>query len=63
MTISDNSRDYGKFTDGAMRDPDKAIPGMFPEVATALGALYLAGGEYFEGNKAHSVAGMTKKKL
>jgi hypothetical protein len=32
MTISDNSRDYGKFTDGATCDPKKGIPGLFPEV-------------------------------
>jgi hypothetical protein len=40
MTISNDSRDYGKFTDGAMRDPEKGIPGLFPEVATALGAVH-----------------------
>lgn len=38
--ISDNSRDYGKFVDGAMRDPEKGIPGLFLEVATALGAIH-----------------------
>jgi hypothetical protein len=32
MTISDDWRDCGKFADGAMRDPKKAVPGLFPEV-------------------------------
>jgi hypothetical protein len=36
MMISDNSRDYGKFSDGAMSDPKKGVPGLFPEVAMAL---------------------------
>jgi hypothetical protein len=38
--ISDDSRDYRKFTDGATCDPEKGIPGLFPEVATAFGALH-----------------------
>jgi hypothetical protein len=38
--ISDDSRDYGKFTDGAMCNPEKGIPGVFPEVATALEAVH-----------------------
>jgi hypothetical protein len=38
----------------------KGIPGLFPE-AVALGAVYQCRGEYFEGDKAHSVAGMFEK--
>jgi hypothetical protein len=37
-TISDDSRDYGKFADGARRDPEIGVPGLFPEVARLLGA-------------------------
>jgi hypothetical protein len=33
MMISDNSRDYGKFTHGATHNPEKGVPGLFPEVA------------------------------
>jgi hypothetical protein len=40
MMISDNSRDYGKFTDRAMRDPEKGVPGLFPRVAMALGVVH-----------------------
>jgi hypothetical protein len=40
MTISDDSRDYGKLAYGAVRDLEKAIPGLFPEVAVALGAVH-----------------------
>jgi hypothetical protein len=40
MTISDDSRDYGKFVDGATRDPEKGVPGLFPEVSTALGVVH-----------------------
>jgi hypothetical protein len=40
MTISDNSRDYEKFTDGAMRDPEKGVLGLVPEVATTLGTVH-----------------------
>jgi hypothetical protein len=40
MTISDDSRDYKKFTDAAIRDPEKGVPGLFPEVAMALGAVH-----------------------
>jgi hypothetical protein len=40
MTISDDSRDYKKFAARAMRDPNKGVPGLFPEVAMALGAVY-----------------------
>jgi hypothetical protein len=40
MTNSDNSRDYKKFTDGSTHDPQKGIPGLFPEVAMALGAVH-----------------------
>jgi hypothetical protein len=41
--ISVDSRDYGKFSDGAIRDPEKGIKGLFPEVATALGAVQQCG--------------------
>jgi hypothetical protein len=40
MTISDDSRDYGKLADGGTRDPEKGIPGLFSEVTTALGAVH-----------------------
>jgi hypothetical protein len=40
MMISDDSRDYGKYADGATHDPKKGIPGLFPEVAMALGAVH-----------------------
>jgi hypothetical protein len=39
MTISDESRDYGKFADGGTRKPKKGIPELFPEVTTVLEAL------------------------
>jgi hypothetical protein len=38
--ISGDSRDYGKFADGATCDPEKGVPGLFPEVTTALGAVH-----------------------
>jgi hypothetical protein len=37
---SDNSRIYGKFADGVMRNPEKGIPGLFPEAATAFGVVH-----------------------
>jgi hypothetical protein len=40
MTVSDDSRDSGKVADRAMWDPKNGIPGLFPEVAMALGAVY-----------------------
>jgi hypothetical protein len=40
MTISDDSRNYGKFADKAMCDPEKGILGLFAEVAMALGAVH-----------------------
>jgi hypothetical protein len=40
ITISDDSRDYRKYTDGTMRNPDKGVPGLFPEVATALRVVH-----------------------
>jgi hypothetical protein len=40
MTISDDSRGYGKFADGAMRNPEKGETGLFPEVATTLGGVH-----------------------
>jgi hypothetical protein len=61
MTISDNSRDHRKFADGATRNSKKGVPGLFPKMAVALGAVHHAGGEYFEGDKAHSVADMSEK--
>jgi hypothetical protein len=36
----DNSRDYGKFADGATHDPEKCVPGLFPQVAMALTAVH-----------------------
>jgi hypothetical protein len=39
MTISDDSRDNRKFADGATHNPGKGIPGLFLEVATALGVM------------------------
>jgi hypothetical protein len=60
-TISDNSRDYGKFAEGATCNPEKGIPGLFPEVATTLVTVHHAEGEYFEGYKARSVVSMSKK--
>jgi hypothetical protein len=52
MTISDNSRDYGKFA-----DPETGVPGLFPEVAMVLVAVHQCRRNVLEGNKAHSVAG------
>jgi hypothetical protein len=40
MMISDDSRDYRKSADKAMSDLEKGIPGLFPEVVTALGAVH-----------------------
>jgi hypothetical protein len=40
MTISDSSRDYGKFTDGATCDQENGVAGLFSEVAMALGAVH-----------------------
>jgi hypothetical protein len=39
-TISEESRDYGKLADGATRDPEKCVAGLFPVIVKALGALY-----------------------
>jgi hypothetical protein len=39
IMITDDSRDYGKFKDGATRNPEKGIPGLFPEVLMALGVV------------------------
>jgi hypothetical protein len=38
--ISDDSRDYRKFADGATHNPKKGVPGLFPEVAIALGVVH-----------------------
>jgi hypothetical protein len=38
--ISDDSRDNGKFADGATCCPEEDVPGLFIEVATALGAVH-----------------------
>jgi hypothetical protein len=38
--ISGDLRDYGKCANGTMHDPEKGIPGLFPEVAVALGAVH-----------------------
>jgi hypothetical protein len=59
--ISDDSRDYGIFADGATCDPEKGVPGLFPEVAMVLEVVHQWRWEYFEGDKAHSVAGMSIK--
>jgi hypothetical protein len=40
MTISDDSRDYRKFADGATHDSEKGVPGLFPQVAMALGVVH-----------------------
>jgi hypothetical protein len=40
MTISNDSRDYRKFKDGATSEPEKGIPGLFPEVTTVLGVVH-----------------------
>jgi hypothetical protein len=40
MTISDNSRDNGKFADKAARNPGKGIPGLFPEAAVTLEVVH-----------------------
>jgi hypothetical protein len=64
ITISDNSRDYGKFADGAMSDdgaiPKKAYQDCFQKWQWHWERCINAGGESFEGDKAHSVAGMSK---
>jgi hypothetical protein len=38
--ILGDSRDYRKIADGAMRIPEKGIPGLFPEVTVALGSVH-----------------------
>jgi hypothetical protein len=58
MTISNDSRDYRKFTEGATCNPEKDIPGLFPEVSTALGAMYKCRRGVIEGDKVQSVAGI-----
>jgi hypothetical protein len=40
MTIYGDSRDYRNLADRATRDPDKGIPGLFPEVAAVLRAVH-----------------------
>jgi hypothetical protein len=47
MMIPDDSRDYGKFADGATRNPRKGVLELFPEVATALGVLHQCRREEF----------------
>jgi hypothetical protein len=39
MMISNDSRDYRKFTDIAVRNPERGVPGLFPEVPVAFGAV------------------------
>jgi hypothetical protein len=58
MTISDKSRNYGKFTDGATSDPEEDC---FHKWQQHWDWCISAGGEYFVSNMAHSVAGMFKK--
>jgi hypothetical protein len=59
--ISGDSRDYERFAAGAMRYLKKHVPGLFPEVALALGAVHQWRREYLEGDKAHSVVGMSER--
>jgi hypothetical protein len=40
MMISDDSRYYRKFADGTMHDPEIGVPGLCPEVATALEVVH-----------------------
>jgi hypothetical protein len=40
MTISDNSRVCRKFAGEVMRDPEKGLTGLFPEVAMVFGAVH-----------------------
>jgi hypothetical protein len=61
MTISDDSRDYGKFADRVMCNPKKVVPGLFPKWQRHWEQYINSRGEYFEGDKARSVAGMSKK--
>jgi broad specificity phosphatase PhoE len=61
MTISDDSRDYGKFTDGATHDPEKAHQDCFQKWQWRWERCINPGGEYFEGNKAHSVADVSER--
>jgi hypothetical protein len=58
MKISDVSRDYGKCT-----IPKKAYQDCFQKWQWHWEQCVNAGGEYFEGNTAHSVAGMSKKNI
>jgi hypothetical protein len=56
-----DSRDKGKFADGATRDPDKAYQDSFQKWQRRWERCISAGGKYFEGDKAHSVAGTSEK--
>jgi hypothetical protein len=40
MMLSDNARNYRKFADEAMHDKEQGVPGLFPQVAMALGAMH-----------------------
>jgi hypothetical protein len=61
MTISDDSRDYRKFTDGATRDPKKLYQDCFQKWQWRWERCMSAGREYFEGDKARSVVGVSDK--
>jgi hypothetical protein len=37
--ISDDSRDYGNFADGATHNAEIGIPGLFPQVAMVVGVV------------------------
>jgi hypothetical protein len=60
MTISHDARDYGKFAVGAMHDPKKAYHDCFQKRQWHWDCCISAGGEYFEGDMAYSVAGMSE---
>jgi hypothetical protein len=60
--ITDKSRDYGKFAYGATRDSEKAYQNSFQKWQRSWERYINEGGENFEGDKAHSVAGVSEKK-
>jgi broad specificity phosphatase PhoE len=60
-TISHDSRDYGKFAVGATSDPEKAYQDCFQKWQRRWEQYINARGEYFEDDKARSIAGVFKK--
>jgi hypothetical protein len=54
-------QDYRKLADGAMHDPKKGYQGCFQKWQWLWERCINAGGENYEGDKAHSVAGMSEK--